>query len=277
MFHFAQQLHDELLQKLESRDENGNQPAYSHEQRLGIITDAIGRLKEKLKTAQFSVHEEEACFFKDWLPLFLSHYIYHTEISAFESTELRVTPQLRNEYLERLFRKMNDFYKENADFLRYYRSGKTNLDNYYFLRSSLLNQENNDPLMDLSFCTVYSIKVATLKAYGRLEQDIRNQFNDLHGAGKPAGHPGIRLKWTDTKSGAIELIYSLKEKGSFNNGEADLQTIVDYFEYMFSVRLDNPYRSFQEILSRKTGYTIYLDKLKDGFIRKINEMEGGDK
>ena len=46
-------------------------------------------------------------------------------------------------------------------------------------------------------------------------------------------------------------------------------------EYVFFVHIDNPYRSFQEILSRKKGYTLYPDKLRDGFIHKIDDIESG--
>jgi hypothetical protein len=111
----------------------------------------------------------------------------------------------------------------------------------------------------------------------RLGHEIRNQFPGSQVDGWISTYTGVKLKWTDTKSGLVELGYSFKEKGTFNNGEVDLQSIFDYLEYVFFVHIDNPYRSFQEILSRKKGYTLYIDKLRDGFIHKIDEIESGYK
>jgi|SRR5450432_247262 len=79
-----------------------------------------------------------------------------------------------------------------------------------------------------------------------------------------------RLQWTYSKIGLVELIYSLKELGAFNNGKADLKSITQCFEYMFSIDLGNVSSSFQEILERKKGYTNITDKLREMFLKKID-------
>jgi hypothetical protein len=79
-----------------------------------------------------------------------------------------------------------------------------------------------------------------------------------------------RLKWTYSKVGLVELIYSLRELGAFNDGKADLKTIKECFEYMFNVDLGNITSSFQEILERKKGYTNITDKLREMFLKKID-------
>lgn len=279
MLEFAQKLHDELLLKLDGLNENHDIKTFSPDQRLSLILASIDRLKEKLKAYQFSRENEEIYFFKELLPLFLSLHFYYREKFDLESIELLGTPQLRNGYFDRLFIRIEDFFKENGEFLKYYRSGKTNMDKYYFLRNSSFQQEHMDlitSLIDPSYCTVYSIKVANILAYSKLDRDIRNIFLGEKDEGLPLTNKKTKLEWTDTKAGLVELIYSLKAKGAFNNGKASLKSITEYFENIFSIHPDNTSRSFQEILSRKTGYTKYIDKLRDNQNARIDEIEDGN-
>jgi hypothetical protein len=109
-------------------------------------------------------------------------------------------------------------------------------------------------------------------AYTRLERDMQNKLGRKFDPAQPEYEDG-KLRWTDPKQGLIELIYSLKEKGAFNDGKADLSRITGYFEDVFSIKLGNISSNFQKVLSRKTGYTNYIDKLKDRLLGRIDEIE----
>jgi hypothetical protein len=275
MLDFARALHDELLQILEELDSHRDPLDFSPDHRLQAVQSAIDQIKEKLKSHQFSDESEEIQFFKSVLPLFLSLFIYYREKFELESIQLIGTLQSRHEYIEVQSRRIEDFFRQHAEFFRYYRSGKTNLDRHYFLRSSSINQDNTELLgfvMDASFCTIYSVKIATILAFTRLEQDLHPVTKTVcNESENPRTNPN-KLEWTDTKVGLIELIYSLKEQGAFNNGKADLKTIVQYFERIFSIHLGNSSSAFQEILSRKTGSTNYIDKLRDKLRQRIDEI-----
>ena len=80
--------------------------------------------------------------------------------------------------------------------------------------------------------------------------------------------PLRKLEWTFSKAALTELIYALKATGVFNDGKADLKTIVRYFEKVFSVELGNVSRTHQELLNRKSSQTIFLDELK----QKMEEL-----
>ena len=275
MIDFTKNLYDDLVSRLKDLDTKVDPASLTPDLRMGMIEKAISRIKEKLKDHVFCNDDEEVWFFKFSLPPFLSLLIYYTEKTEMETMAFVIDPQIRKEYYTQQLRKINDYCREHSELLRYYRSSGISMDKHYFLRSSPLNRENINPMMDQSFCTVYTVTIATLQAYARLGQEIRCQFPGSGGDIWIAGYSGVKMRWTDTKSGLVELCYSFKEKGTFNNGEADLQSIFDYLEYVFFVHIDNPYRSFQEILSRKKGYTLYLDKLRDGFIHKIDDIESG--
>ena len=82
--------------------------------------------------------------------------------------------------------------------------------------------------------------------------------------------------WTLSKITLIELIYALKEIGAFNNGKTELSLIQEYFERIFGISLGNISRSFQEILYRKKGQTLFLDQLKECLVKRIGEIEEGN-
>jgi len=220
MNHFTQQLYEELMVKLEDSD-----------QRLNLIREAIDQIKQKIKTYQFAKEEEEIDFFKNTLPLFLSQFIYYSEKAAIACSERIGTEKSRVEYLDLLFQKIDYFFKANEEFFNYCRFDNTKFDRYYFLRNSYLYNEHLDLpvfLMDSSFCTIYSWKLATIIAYSRLEKEIRfnfqgkkeladSNFNDTD------SDDITKCVWTDPKMGLVELIYSFQQQGSFNNGKADIK------------------------------------------------------
>jgi hypothetical protein len=280
MIDFTQKLHEELLQKLEALNESPDSKKIVSDPRLQLILEAIDQIKQKLKRYNFDSEEEEIYFFKNLLPEFLSLFIYYSEKASIACSERIGTEKSKNDFLDQLFQKMDYFFKINNDFFNYYRFGKTRFDNYYFLRNiSSYNDHLDLPafMMDESFCTIYSWKVATINAYTRLEKEIRFHSNENgrsiknEEANLDSEIPG--LEWTDSKRGLTELIYSLQEQGSFNNGQADLKTIIRCFEKTFSVELGNTSSTYQQLLSRKKGSSSFLTRLQEKFDERICKIE----
>jgi hypothetical protein len=85
----------------------------------------------------------------------------------------------------------------------------------------------------------------------------------------------LRITWTYSKIGLVELIYALRELSVFNHGKAELKAITNCFEYMFSIDLGNISSSFQEILERKKSYTNITDKLRNVFLKKVESSGRG--
>ena len=280
MIDFTQKLHEDLLQKLEAMNELNDSKKMTPDPQLQLILETIDQIKQKLKRYNFDSEEEEIYFFKNLLPEFLSLFIYYSEKAAIKCSERIGTEQSKIEYLDQLFLKMDYFFKANTDFFNYYRFGKTRFDNYYFLRNTSSYNDHLDLpafMMDESFCTIYSWKVATINAYARVEKEIRFHSNEnnqslKNGEGNPESE-SLGLEWTDSKRGLTELIYSLQEQGCFNNGRADVKTITLGFEKAFSVKLGNTSSTYQQLLSRKKGTSSYLTRLQEKFEQRINKIE----
>ena len=280
MLDFTRKLHEDLLLQLEELDDSPEVKKTNPDLRILLLTNTIDQLKKKLKIFVFDSEEDEIHFFKNELPKFLSLFIYYSERSAVECSRAVGTEKSKDEFLKQVLQKMEYFFHSNADFFNYSRFGKTRFDKYYFLRNTTSYNDHLDLpafMMDESFCTIYSWKLATIIAYSRLEKEIRNnpRENELV-ASTGAGDGSLEefnLAWTDTKRGLIELIYSLQEQGSFNNGQADLNSIIRCFEKTFSVELGNTSSSYQQILSRKKGSTSYLNKLVEKYEQRIGKID----
>jgi hypothetical protein len=80
------------------------------------------------------------------------------------------------------------------------------------------------------------------------------------------------LVFTAPKVYLNELGYAMKAHGSFNNGNAPVSKILGALGKMANVDLGNTSRTFQQILSRKMGYTKYLDSLKLSLHERIDDF-----
>ena len=276
MLEFTQKLHDELLRELQNQDRELELDSFAPDRRPAIAYTAVEKLKGKLKSHVFNKEEEETHFFKRQLPVFHSLLIYYTEKFRLGSVELLYGPQQKSVIMERLFFRIRDFFKENVEFLDYYRSGKTNLDSLYFLRSNSFLQGNTDfltAIMDLSCCTIYSFKVAAIIAYTRIIGEGLSIQEVEQSEAAPITKRRVKLEWTASNAAFVELGYSLKAEGVFNHGKASVADILDGLAQTFFLTLSNPYRILQEILCRKTGYTTFLDRLRAAFNRYIDGIE----
>jgi hypothetical protein len=128
--------------------------------------------------------------------------------------------------------------------------------------------------MDPRFCPSYCVKIATLSAYRRLDEDLSNQFGEKYKETPNASIPTLKpLKWTGSITGLTELAYCLHKGGYINNGEASIKDVVENFQYLFQVNFGNYTRTWQEILCRKKGQTQFISKLLSDFQKWIEESD----
>jgi hypothetical protein len=134
---------------------------------------------------------------------------------------------------------------------------RLNLDTFYFET-------------DLSFSTSHDYKVAKIIANDLIQVYIEDQLYNEDQEDKSTAPK--KLNWTCSKVALIELIYALHYQGAFNNGNADIRLIAKYFESVFNVNLGNFYQTYLELRTRKMNPTKFIDALREGLIRKMDEQ-----
>ena len=265
--------YEQLLWELAILDETHALDLTGPDQRLLLITDVMESLKHELTKYIFDKDENEIRFFKETLPDIISLFIYYTEKSALETSELIGTRKSRAEYRNRLMKRIDDFSTENAALYDYYSLRKTNFDSYYFLRSSPLNREPAvlfGTVVDCRFCPGFSIKMAMISAYRKLDSALCDNLSDQKSKGPEIPSVG-GLQWTGTKRDLTELVYAIKKY--VNDGMTPIKEIVHGFQCLFNVDLGNYPRVFQEILARKKGESYFLNQLVNDQQKKIEENE----
>lgn len=265
--------YEQLLSELAILDDTHEPDLTIPDQRLLLISAVLEPLKQKLTEYIFESDENEIRFFKETLPDILSLFIYYTEKSALEISELIGTRKSRAEYRGRLMKRIDDFSMENAALYDYYSLRKTNFDSYYFLRSSPLNREPAvlfGTVVDPRSCPGFSIKMAIIPAYRKLDNELCMDLGDQNGKRAEVLSAG-GLRWTATKRDLIELVYAIKNY--VNGGAVPIKDIVQGFQYLFNTDLGNYPRVYQELQSRKKSESYFLNQLVNDQQKKMEENE----
>lgn len=237
------------------------------------------RLKSLIADHRFASISDEIAFFKEVKPRLFSKLIYYRKIYSIELNKPIGSYQTQILYLQNEQGQISAFCNKNADFIQYYRSGRTHLDEFYFIRGRRemeLNMESFYFERDPKFSTHYDFKVAKLLANDMLAAHLNCELSRI----KQEEQTGVPLmsiqsneRWTDTKSALVELIYAIHTEGSINSGSIDLKVLAAMFEKMFNIDLGDIYRIFLEIRGRKGERAVYLNKL----IRSLNKrMDDAD-
>lgn len=220
--------------------------------------------------------DQEAYYFKIHKPFFWGYYIYFNRIYDLEVGKPPLTTEDQANYYRKHLKTIDDFFQENKFIYRYIRSGSTHLDDKLFFdpsKTGTIALNAIDLQLDFDIPVCYDYVAAQIKANELLSKYITTVLEDLLKPGQLGTDAIPTLNWTESKTGLIELSYALQSAGVFNNGKVELKEIIDFLQMAFHINLGHYPRTFQEILSRKTGYTNFIDKLRDKLLLRIQNIE----
>ena len=244
-------------------------------QAIPICNRCLSKLQDTIDEEDFENVHSEINFFKNVKVFPMSYLIYFSEVRICELNKPKAGRSYQNRFLEKEIKKINKFFSRNSDFVHYMEQGHTYLDNEFFTRNHL----NNFPFTPIinyyqnpEFSTSHDMLWAKVQAMYRYIHYIRESMQTLN--------PGTRqlfedkkhklLLWTASKTALIELIYALYSDRALNNGAVELSAITSSFEDFFNVKLDNVYKTYSEIKSRKGSKTKFLEELIVNLHQKIN-------
>jgi hypothetical protein len=271
---FTEKMHNELLSKLDELDRNYD-PIILTDPRLNIITDTIDQIKEKLKTHRFHIEEDEIHYFKKVLPETLALYFYYIDKMERDRIIRLDSDNCTYKFHDRIFSQAENFRTEHTIFYKYLRDGKTDMDNFYFLRTSPINKETKYPVIRIlhpSTPPLHCELLAKHIAYNRLEFESKVIIAEVKETLSSLKTGQSKLKWTARQIDLIELGYALKEANAFNHGNASLNEIFRCFKNSFDFDTGSTSRIFQDIIRRKTDSPLFLDLLKQKLLERIDDF-----
>ncbi|MAE84403.1 MAG: tetracycline regulation of excision, RteC [Flammeovirgaceae bacterium] len=276
---FNQLFHD-LEDKLRMIDLEEDQILKKSEQSFQASLQAINQLRKTLVNDPLSSQIDEIYFFKEIKPKFVSKLIYHLSVFNIETNKPNGGIKVKRKYYQIQLDKLKQYFDNNLEFYRYYRTQSNYLDHKYFVRGKQDIRLTLDSFFfetDPNFSTSHDFKVSNILANDLLNVYLEDELNKLsmnditnH---KSYLEPKGKISWTESKVALIELMYGLHSRGVFNNGTADLKEIALFFEEVFGMELGQYHRTFLEIRIRKTGRTKFINSLQDSLIRRMDEAD----
>ncbi|MDB5119764.1 MAG: tetracycline regulation of excision, RteC [Sphingobacteriales bacterium] len=235
---------------------------------IKVCKKAMVILKRHLASFFFDSMEDEVYFFKNLKPKFYSRYIYYITILNFEIKKPNGTEEIIKEYVLTELSTLKKFFDENQSFYQYHRTNSNHLDSIYFTRRSLdIFTDLADFYGDEMFSTSHDYKLSKILANEKYQEYLQSKLvnsNNFHNLLKTP------IVWTSNQTDLVELIYALAESGSFNNGNIEIKSLMDFFQTIFNVDLKYYYRKYSDITYRKKEKTAFLDRLKLALLKKID-------
>lgn len=243
---------------------------------INSIVRSLELVRERVKKESFKTEEEEIYFFKTIKPKFISKLVYHSTVFNIERNKPFGDTIAKKKYYLAELKTLKEYVNKNQNFFRYIRANSNFLDNKYFLRGKFdihLKFESYYFESDPAFSTSHDFKSAKFISTSLLENYIESQLKELEEERLLSNIENPKLKWSDTKASMVELIYALHAKGVFNNGNASLKEVADFFQQSFDIDLGNYHRSYLDIRQRKTESTKFLDSLLISFKNRMDESD----
>lgn len=236
----------------------------------------ISQLRNKFLSQKQISPADEINFFKNTKPLFVSRLIYYVNVYNIETNRPNGSIKIKRKYLQIELNKLKNYFDENLEFYRYYRTGSNYLDHKYFVRGKQdlrLSLDAHTYEFDHAFCTSHDFKISTILANDLLQVHLENELMklDFNSTNRDTEFiPKNMMRWTGSKVSLIELMYALHQSGTFNNGQTDIKSMAAYLEKIFDIELGNYYRTWLELKIRQNP-TKFLDALTDSLNRRIEE------
>lgn len=236
---------------------------------VSFLDKILKELKAQIMLKGFDSILDEIVFFKRVKPEILGMLMYYNKVVKIEAYS-PINSELTEPYYKQQIRLLNKEYKKyiaSSDFYSYYRTSRSDKDEYYFRLGNINYFDGVDSFffeVDREFSTYYDYKVAQIKAYDFYHSYLSAKFNRV----EPPNNADFDISedaefsWTDSKNALIELIYALHISRSVSNGRLGIRKISQLFEDIFEVSLGDIHHAFYQMKFRAGQRARFLHSLK---------------
>ncbi|QQL50164.1 RteC domain-containing protein [Mucilaginibacter ginkgonis] len=271
---YTERFFSALENQLNELSLNGEPIADQYRMSILICKKAMAKLKNYISTYSFKNNEDEIYFFKVVKPQFYSKYIYFVSVYKFIMQMPPGGEDILKDYVSSELADIKRFFDHNQTFYQYYRSGASQMDEIYFTRGGFAVQVDlEDFEEDEKYSTSHDFKLSKIIANEKYQDYLNQEMQKLvyHEKSAVEEIPEIPLIWTAGKTDLVELIYALVAQGAFNNGTADIKTVVARLQDVFQIDLGSYYGKYLDLTARKKERAIFLEKLKSALVKRIDD------
>jgi hypothetical protein len=240
---------------------------------IEFLQKMMSDLRGKFMQYKFEDMHDEIAFFKEMKPEILGMLLYFNKIHHIELKRPMGSNETQKEYYDSELRSITCFFERHLDFYQYYRSKSTYLDEYYFVRGKVcpkLCADSFQYIRDHDFSTGYDYKIAKINCNEMLRIYLNKKLQSIDRICS-TGERRQKLRWTASKTAAIEFGYALCASGVINNGNIDIREIMSLIETVFNIELGDYYRAYLALKNRKKERAAFLKLLADNLIKRMDE------
>lgn len=236
---------------------------------VSFLDQTLTELKAQINRKGFESIVDEIIFFKRVKPEILGRLIFYNKVVKIEGYS-PINSDLIEPYYNEQIKLLHKDYKKHiasTDFYCYYRTGRSDKDDYYYRLGNINFFDGVDSFffeVDREFSTYYDYKVAQIKAYDLYHSYLSGKFNRTEPTDNDKFdiNDDAEFSWTDSKNALIELIYALHISRSVSNGRVGIRKISQMFEDIFEVSLGDIHHAFYQMKFRAGQRARYLHFLK---------------
>lgn len=237
---------------------------------ITYLRESLATLKNQILNKGFKDEAEEINFFKNIKPQILGKLIYYNKVFRIETSCPVDNGKMYYAFFSNEFEELKQEYKDhvcNSDFYRYYRSGRTDKDNEYFMLGKINYHNGLNSFVfeiDPSFSTYYDYKIARIIANELLHTYLLEKTNPNQTSNFSLQNSESiqEIFWTNSKNALIELIYALHASGSISHGKIGIRKISLAFHILFRTPLGDIHHAFHRMKDRTGSRTAFIDQLK---------------
>ncbi len=246
-------------------------------QGIHLCNNTLYLLRKIVEQHQFDTTDDEIAFFKIIKAEPLSYLVYFNEVRSCELLLPKIGLDNQLAFLKKRMQKVNKFFNKNWDVVHYMEQNLSYLDQQYFTRQNQIFPLYAIPeacYLDPIFFTSHDMLWARIKGMNLFITYLLNIIKQIKSEKRKISQfckPRKALVWSASKAALTELIYALYSSSVVNNGKEDIKGIATAFEELFNIKLDNIYKTYSEIKTRKDSKTRFLEELIFRFNQKVFE------
>lgn len=273
----TEKLYAQMLAQLEAINGSVKDHIQNLNESLNCTVSTLDKLRELVRSHQFSSDTQEIEFFKYQKPHIHCWHIYVIEMHhILIGVPIGTDQQIREYYMDELGI-INRFFRRYAFHYQYYLADEIFKDEDFFLsRNKTAFPPGQEEHAQGSFSTSLDFLFAKFRAFEMLRDAIIRRVRLLYQQADNAFMSELMVSkkrwWSGDKVELIEIAYGIYYTHRINGGKAEIGDIVQWLEESLHVDLGQAYRMFLDIRRRKTiSYTKFLDEMREAIRKHIEE------
>jgi hypothetical protein len=279
---FVARLRQEMNSSLHAIEDKCTADNEKTREAIPLLEDTLEKLRVFMCGYEFKDRQQEIDFFRIHKPTLLCYLLFYRKMHDIGINRPQGGSKVQKQYLHREQGRISAFFFRHREFYRYYRSGDTHFDCYYFLRGSKQETTPAGPVCrghDPEFSSGGDLLVTHILANDMLDVYLEKELEKLE---KPRDSSGLHhqantgLVWTHSKTDLTEMIFPLFLVAAFNGGKLTRTEYRRRIENAFNIELGDFSRMLYD-LKKRNNPTQFLDKLRKLLLDYLEEDEFKDK